>query len=73
MMAVGTNGRRITRDDLEAAFSRVAGDGEATARAAAPQALVVAGAVALGVITLAYLAGRRRGRRRSAVLEVRRV
>jgi hypothetical protein len=72
-MAVGTNGRRITRDDLEAAFSQVVGEGEATAQAAVPQVLVVAGAVALGVIALAYLAGRRRGRGQSAVLEVRRV
>jgi hypothetical protein len=72
-MAVGTNGRRITRDDLEAAFSRVLGEGEDTARQAAPQALVIAGAVALGVLTIAYLAGRRRGRRRSAILEIRRV
>ena len=72
-MAVATNGRRITRDDLEAAFSQVINDGEATAQAAAPPALVVAGAIALGVITLAYLAGKRRGRRRTAVLEVRRI
>lgn len=72
-MAVGTNGRRITRDDLEAAFSQVVGEGEATVQAAVPQVLVVAGAIALGVITLTYLAGRRRGRRRSAILEVRRV
>lgn len=73
MAQATSNGRRITRDDLEAAFSRVIGEGEATAQAAAPTALVVAGAVALGVIALAYLAGRRRGRRRSAVLEIRRV
>ena len=72
-MAVQTNGSRITREDLEAAFQRVVGEGEATARAAAPPALVIAGAVVLGVITVAYLAGRRRGRRRSAVLEIRRV
>ena len=72
-MAVRTNGRRITRDDLEAAFTRVVGEGEATAKAAAPPALVVAGAVALGVVALAYLAGRRRGRRRAPVLEVRRI
>jgi hypothetical protein len=72
-MAVQTNGRRITRDDLEAAFAKVAGEGEATARAAAPPALVAAAAVAIGVVALAYLAGRRRGRRRSAVLEVRRL
>lgn len=72
-MATATGGRRITRDDLEAAFARVVGEGEATAQSAAPTGLVVAGAVALGVIALAYLAGRRRGRRRSAVVEVRRL
>jgi hypothetical protein len=72
-MAVTTNGRRITRDDLEAAFSQVIGEGEAQAEAAVPSALVVAGAIALGVVALAYLAGKRRGRRRNAVLQVRRI
>lgn len=72
-MAARTNGQRITRDDLEAAFARVVGEGEATGKAVLPQALVIAGAVALVAITVAYLAGRRRGRRRSAILEIRRV
>ncbi|HUZ10456.1 MAG TPA: hypothetical protein VMU76_09840 [Acidimicrobiales bacterium] len=72
-MAVRTKGARVTREDLHAAFSDLLGEGEATARAAAPQAIVVAGAVALALFTLAYVAGRRRGRRRTAVLEVRRI
>lgn len=72
-MTVQTNGRRISRDDLEAAFSRVVGEGEETARSAAPPALVLAAAAALGVVALAYLAGRRRGRRRSTVIELRRI
>ena len=72
-METKTNGKRITRGDLEAAFSRVIGEGEATARSAAPPALAVAGLVLLGVVAVAYLAGRRRGRRRSAVLEIRRL
>ena len=38
------------------------GEGEATARAAAPRGLAVAGAVGILVIALAFLAGRRRGR-----------
>lgn len=63
----------ITRGDLERAFSRLLDEGGETARAGIPQALVVAGAAALGLLTVAYLAGRRRGRRRSAVLEVRRI
>jgi len=72
-MTVGTNGKRITRDDLEAAFSRVLGDGETSARAAAPTIAVVAGAATLSVVALAYLLGRRRGRRRSTILELRRI
>jgi hypothetical protein len=69
----GTNGQRITREDLQAAYSQVIGEGEATARAAAPRALAVAGAVGMALVTLAFLAGRRRGRSRSAVVEIRRL
>lgn len=72
-MTVQTNGRRISRDDLEAAFARVVGEGEATARSAAPPVLVAAAAAVLGVVAVAYLAGRRRGRRRSTVIELRRI
>jgi hypothetical protein len=73
MASQGNDGRLITRDDLKAVYSQVMGDGEATARAAAPRALAVAGAVGLTLITLAFLAGRRRGRGRSAVVEIRRL
>jgi hypothetical protein len=69
----GTTGQRITREDLQAAYSQVMGEGEATARAAAPRALAVAGAVGMALVTLAFLAGRRRGRSRSAVVEIRRL
>jgi hypothetical protein len=69
----GTNGGRITREDLQAAYSQVLGEGEATVRAAAPQGIAVVSAVGLVVITLAFLAGRRRGRSRSAVVEIRRL
>jgi len=72
-MAVTTNGHRITSDDLQAAYARVAGEGEASAKASAPSAAVIAGAVVLVVVTLAFLAGKRRGRSRSAIIELRRV
>jgi hypothetical protein len=72
-MGARTNGRRITRDDLQAAFTQVLGDGETAAQSAVPQIAVVAGALALLVVTLAYLAGRRRGLGRSAVVEIRRI
>ena len=72
-MAARTTDRRITRDDLEAAFSEVVGEGEADRpRRRAPGCSLIAGAVAMGVVAVAYLAGRRRGRRRSTFLEIRR-
>jgi hypothetical protein len=68
-----TTGRRITRDDLRAAYSQVMGEGEATARAAAPKGVAVAGAVAVILLTVVFLAGRRRGRSTSALVEIRRL
>ena len=71
-MAVATNGKRITRDDLQQAYTRLIGEGEATASAAGPPAVAVVVAVALGGLVLAYLAGKKRGRRASSII-VRRV
>ena len=53
----GSNGRLITREDLQAAYAQVVGEGEASARAAAPRGIAIAGAVAILVIALAFLAG----------------
>jgi hypothetical protein len=72
-MAVETNGRPISRDDLQAAFSKVIGEGQETVRENLPPVLVVAGAVALGVIAVVYVLGRRGGRNQSAVVEIRRL
>ncbi len=73
MPSQGNDGRLITRDDLRAVYSQVVGEGEATARAEAPRALAVMGAIALTLLTLAFMAGRRRGRSKSAVVEIRRL
>ena len=48
------------------------GEGEATVRAAA-RGLAIAGAIGILIITVAFLAGRRRGRSTSAVVEIRRL
>lgn len=74
-MAVDTNGQRtkVTRDDLEAAFTKVLGDGQAATRSSMPQVLLTAGAVLLVVVAVGFLAGKRRGQRTSAVVEVRRL
>lgn len=72
-MSATTTERRVTRQDVEAAFAKALGEGESAGRAVMPQVLVAAGAVAVAVVTLAYLAGRRRGRRKTARIEIRRL
>ncbi|HXY28639.1 MAG TPA: hypothetical protein VEH82_10200 [Acidimicrobiales bacterium] len=68
-----SNGQLITREDLQAAYAQVMGEGEATVRAAAPRGLAIAGAIGILIVALAFLAGRRRGRATSAVVEIRRL
>jgi hypothetical protein len=65
--------KKITRDDLEAKLREVVGQVDDRVEDARPN--IVAGAlVVLAVVAvLAYLFGRRRGRVRSAVVEIRRV
>lgn len=64
---------RITRDDIEAKFREISGEVDDRVEAARPK--LVAGAVTAVVVVaaLAYLLGRRRGRSRSAVVEIRRL
>ncbi len=71
-MTVTSNGRRISRDDLEAAYTKVVGETTATAESATNQlaGVAIAGAVVLAAVF--YLMGRRRGRRQSALI-VRRI
>jgi hypothetical protein len=71
-VTVTTNGRRISRDDLEAAYTKVLGETNTTAKSAANQIAGVAVAGAVVVAAVFYLMGRRRGRRQSALI-VRRV
>jgi hypothetical protein len=68
-----TSPAKITRADLETKLREVTGDANETVEAAKPQ--LVGGAVAglLLAVIVAYLFGRRRGRKRSAVVEIRRV
>jgi hypothetical protein len=72
-MPVETNGRRISREDLQSAIARAIGDGQRTARANWPPLAVIATAVAVGAIAIAFYMGRRGGRRDSAVVEIRRL
>jgi hypothetical protein len=64
---------RISRDDIEAKLRDMTGGLEETVEAARPQLISSAAAGVLLVVLLAYLLGRRRGRKRSAIVEIRKV
>lgn len=71
-MAVSTNGR-VTRDDIEAKLKEIKGEVDSTTEQAKPVALAVGAVAVVAVIGLAFLVGKRRGKKRSTVVEVRRV
>ena len=64
---------RITRADIEAKLRDMRGEVEQTAEAAKIPILAIAGGVATAVVVIAFLLGKRRGRRKSTVVEIRRV
>jgi small neutral amino acid transporter SnatA (MarC family) len=66
-------GGRITRDDIEARFRELNGEVTTEVVSVRSQALTIAAGVAVVVIAIAFLAGRRGGRKRSTVVEVRRI
>ncbi|HZM31609.1 MAG TPA: hypothetical protein VFB77_14025 [Acidimicrobiales bacterium] len=64
---------RITRDDLEDKFRELEGEAREQVESARSTA-ITAGVIALVVLLLlAFLLGRRKGRHRSTVVEIRRV
>jgi len=66
-------GQKITRDDIESKLRELQGEvGERTEAARVPAMAVVVGVVFV-TIAAAYLLGRRKGRRRQTVLEIRRI
>lgn len=64
---------KITRGDIENKLREMRGDVEETAQEAKTPLLAIAGGVAVAIVVVAFLLGKRRGRRRSTVVEIRRV
>jgi hypothetical protein len=64
---------RITRADLEAKLREVRWEVEEKGEAAKSTGLAVALVATAAVVGLAFVLGRRRGRRKSTVVEIRRV
>jgi hypothetical protein len=65
--------RKITRDDIEAKLREIQGDVNDRAEAAKVPAIAIAVGVAVVAIAAAYFLGRRKGKRRQTVLEIRRI
>lgn len=63
----------VTRATIEAKLREIRGEVETTTESARPYAVVAGIAAAVVVVGVAYLLGRRKGRKRTTVVEVRRV
>ena len=65
--------RPIQRDDLEAKMRELQGEVDETARSATSTLVAVGAVVAVTVIAVAFLWGRRKGKKRTTIVEVRRI
>jgi len=65
--------QKITRDDIEAKFRELTGEASDELESTRSQAVTVGLAVGVALVAVVFLIGRRNGRRRSAVVEVRRI
>jgi hypothetical protein len=63
----------ISRQDIEDLVRSMIGDVEQTVEEARPALVSVGIAAAIAVVLLSYVLGRRSGRRRSAMVEIRRL
>jgi len=64
---------KITRDQLEAKFRELTGGVSEEVDEVRSQAMAIGLAVVVASVAIVYLLGRRRGRRRSTIVEVRRI
>ncbi len=67
------NDKTVDRSDIEAKLREIRGQVDTTATAAKPVAMIVAGVAAVAVLGAVYFLGRRKGKRKSTVVEIRRV
>jgi hypothetical protein len=65
--------RRLRPEDLEAKFRELKGDVDETARNAKSKAIAVGVGVVVAVVVVSFLLGKRRGKKKSTFIEVRRV
>jgi hypothetical protein len=70
---VNAQPQAISRNDLEAKMRELQGEVTETREAATNTLVTVGAVIAIGVIAVAFMLGRRRGKKRTTVVEVRRL
>ena len=65
--------QEISRSDLEAKMRELQGEVETTTTSAKEYAMVVGAVALVAIVSVAFLLGRRRGKKKSTVVEVRRL
>lgn len=63
----------INRDDIEAKFRELQGEVDDTVESSMGTIFVAGVAAAVGLLIVAFVLGRRRGKKQSTVVEIRRV
>ena len=71
--ADAASGKSVDRSDIEAKLREIRGEVDTTATAAKPALMAVAGVAVVAVFFVAYSLGRRKGKKKSTVVEIRRV
>jgi hypothetical protein len=65
--------KKITRDDIESKLRELRGEVDEEVEAVKIPAIAIAVGAAVATVVVAYWFGRRRGRKRQTVLEIRRI
>lgn len=73
MSASPTAARNVTRDDIEDKLRQLRGEVDSVGEKARGGAVVVGAVAAVAILATVYLLGRRKGKKRTTVVEVRRV
>jgi hypothetical protein len=73
MVATKEPSNKITRDDIEAKLRELQGEVDDGVESARGVGVIAAVAVGVAVVVTAYWLGRRRGKKRQTVLEIRRI
>jgi hypothetical protein len=72
-MAPTATGDKVTRDDLEAKLREIQGGARDQAESAKGTLVAAGGVIALLLMLLVFVLGRRAGKQRSTIVEIRRV